>query len=177
MVFDTKPHLMNLKGKQYLPVAPRIAWLREEHPDAIFESELVMLDLEKSLAVFRATVTLPQTGAKATDYGSETERDFPAGWIEKAHTKALGRAIAALGFGTLMAVEFEEGERVVDSPVTPSRTARSARDVAALRGEVAEALSTDAEAASKLPKGPDEMTADELDKTLTWLRNRAKRRR
>jgi hypothetical protein len=192
MAFDPAPHLQKLRGGLlYLPVKNRLMWLREEHPDAIIETEMVHLDLDLQLAVFRARVTLPD-GASATGYGSETERDFPAGWIEKSETKALGRALAALGFGTQFALDLDEGERVVDTPVQPQarqpraglkvvaeRPAEQAAAgddrVAALRGEVTAGLATDRDAASKLPKGADDMTVDELEKTLAWLRNRAKR--
>src|SRR2546423_6428714 len=119
MAFDPTPYLVKVKGGQlYLPVKDRLIWLREEHPDAAIATEMVHLDLELQLAVFRAQVTVPNRGS-ATGYGSETERDFPAGWVEKAETKAIGRALAALGFGTQFALELDEGERVVDTPVTP----------------------------------------------------------
>src|SRR5437763_11957673 len=105
MAFDPQPHLMKVRGGQlYLEVKWRLVWLREEHPDASVEVELTHLDLDGKLAVARATVTLAN-GTKATDIGSETEKDFPAGWIEKASTKAIGRALAALGFGTQFALE------------------------------------------------------------------------
>src|SRR5258708_6253420 len=107
MTFDYKPHLMDLKGKKYLPVAPRIAWLREEHPDAHIETSLIEMDLTSRMAIFRAVVTIPE-GGSATGYGSQTEKSFPLGWVEKAETKAIGRAIAALGYGTLMALELDE---------------------------------------------------------------------
>jgi hypothetical protein len=35
----------------------------------------------------------------------------------KAETKAVGRALAMLGYGTQFAPEMDEGERIVDSPV------------------------------------------------------------
>jgi len=129
MSFDPTLHTMRLKGKEYLPVAARVAWLRAEHPDAIIESELVTLDLDAKLAVFRATVTLPSTGGRATDYGSETAADF-GDFLEKSSTKSIGRACALLGYGTMMALELDEGaERIVDSPVerkaaAPARTAQ-----------------------------------------------------
>jgi hypothetical protein len=183
MSFDPTPHVMKVKGGQlYLPVKYRLMWLREEHPEAEIDTEMVHLDTEKQLAVFRARVTVPGRGL-ATGYGSETERDFPAGWVEKAETKAVGRALAALGFGTQFAVDLDEGERVVDSPVAavPRRNERPGFKVvpdqraAVLREEVEAGLASDADASAKLPKPADEMTADELEKTLTWLRNRARR--
>ncbi len=43
------------------------------------------------------------------------------------------------------------------------------------RAALAAALSADPDATGKLPKAVDAMTAEELDKTLTWLQNRARR--
>ena len=79
----------------YLDVKWRLLWLRKEHPDAEIVTELVQHDPQ--MAIFKATVTVP-TGGKATGYGSETASDFPD-FIEKAETKAIGRALNALGYG------------------------------------------------------------------------------
>src|SRR5207302_3227594 len=91
--------------------------VRTEHPEARIETRLEKH--EDDLAIFRAHVTLPN-GAEATGYGSETAGDWKD-FIEKAETKALGRALAALGFGTQFCedFDFEQGreEKVVDAPV------------------------------------------------------------
>ncbi len=65
----------------------------------------------------KATVVL-STGAEASGYGSETLDDWKD-YIEKAETKAIGRALAALGLGTQFCSDFEFGEpeKVVDAPV------------------------------------------------------------
>lgn len=173
--FDPYSHLEKIKGGAlYLKVMYRLIWLTEDCKSRNVEfevkSEMVHLDLKEKIAVHRCEVYVPGIG-RATDYGSETEKDFPAGWIEKSATKALGRALAQLGYGTQFAIEFDEGERVVDSPARPT-TKVSTDD---LRREVAAGLATDKDAASKLPKPADEMNAEELAKTLSWLRNRAGR--
>ncbi len=211
MAFNPNEHLRKLKGQDYLDVKWRLMWLREDYPDARITTELVRLDLEERLAVFRAEVSIPEKGS-ATGFGSETEKDFPLGWVEKAETKSVGRALAALGFGTQFAVELDEGDRVVDSPVSrpqpaqprptaaptavvsagastaqarpaerggltvvPSDQAPTNDRTVALRQEVGASLAADKEAASRLPKSTDDMNAAELEKTLTWLRNRAQR--
>jgi hypothetical protein len=46
---------------------------------------------------------------------------------------------------------------------------------ARLREQVTAGLTSDKEAAAKLPKTAEDMTVDELEKTLTWLRNRQQR--
>jgi hypothetical protein len=119
--FDASKHLTKLQGKDYLEVKWRLVWLRTEHPDADIETE--MLKCEPELAVFKAIIRIPGGGG-ADGHGSETPKDF-RDFIEKAETKAIGRALAALGFGTQFCDDhnFEAGNlnavqaKVVDSPV------------------------------------------------------------
>ncbi len=116
-VFEPSKYLTQISGRDYLEVKWRLLWLRTEHPDATIDTELVRDD--GTLAVFRARVTLP-TGGSATGWGSESADDF-GDYLEKAETKSLGRALAALGFGTQFCADFDFGAadngRVVDSPV------------------------------------------------------------
>lgn len=105
--FDATKYLRTIKvrggGQQtYLPVAARLLWLRADHPDAQVITEALQLG-EKG-AIFKATVTLP-SGGIAVGHGSETANDS-GDFIEKAETKAIGRALTALGYGT----EFAEGQ-------------------------------------------------------------------
>lgn len=112
--FNPESHMLNLKGKNYLPVAPRIAWFRQEHPDWAIETHQVRL-AEK--AVIMKAVIKDQTGRViATARKKETESGF-SDYIEKAETGAIGRALALCGYGTLQAVEFDEGERLADAPL------------------------------------------------------------
>lgn len=100
-------------GKHYLQVADRIVWFREEYPEGTIETTLVELDRAQAFCMFRARVTTGKGGvAEAT--GTETAKDF-GDYIEKSETKAVGRALGYLGFGTASA-GFEEGQRVVDAP-------------------------------------------------------------
>ncbi len=117
--FDPSRYLRKLGGRDYLEVKWRLLWLRTEHPDAIAQTELVRL--EDGFALFKARVGIPG-GGEATGWGSETRQDF-FDYIEKAETKALGRALAALGFGTQFCEDFDfaagsaGNAHVVDSPV------------------------------------------------------------
>ena len=112
--FDPHPHLIRLGGKQYLPVQARLLWLRTEHPDADLTTDMVE-HVYGEYAVFRAHVAIPGRGS-ASAYGSESRSDFPD-YLEKASTKAVGRALAALGFGTQFACDLDEGTRLADAPV------------------------------------------------------------
>lgn len=114
--FDPGKYLTKVGQADYLEVKWRLVWLREAHPDAAIETELV--SHTDQMAIFRARVTIPG-GGSASGYGSEGYDDFRE-YIEKAETKALGRALAALGFGTQFCPDFDFGGssgKVVDSPI------------------------------------------------------------
>ena len=120
--FDPTPYLRQLRGRgggkaqEYLDVKWRLLWLRREHPNAEITTEHVRLD--ESSAIFRATVILP-AGGSATGYGSETVGDFPD-FIEKAETKAIGRALNALGYGAQFTEAEEEGASATTAPARTS---------------------------------------------------------
>src|SRR5436305_14052886 len=105
--FDPSTRLIKVKGGQlYLQVRDRLIWLREEHPDAQIETYLVNYYPEKEIWVVRAEISYWHDNgqmAKGSGHGQESEKDFPAGALEKAETKAIGRALASLGYGTQFA--------------------------------------------------------------------------
>lgn len=114
MSFNPNEHMMKLKGRDYLQVMWRLVWFREEKPGWMIRTEIVSADDKH--AVFRATIA-DETGAvRSMGHGSESVKDF-GDYLEKAETKAVGRALAMLGYGTQFAPELDEGERIVDSPV------------------------------------------------------------
>ena len=141
--FNPNDHVIQLKSKQgaqdYLPVQWRLVWFREQYPQGTIDTEEMEVDLDREMEVeafvwnaekrrsekvtrrakgyarFKATVT-DGKGGRATGTGSESAADFPD-FVEKAETKAIGRALAALGFGTQFAPELNEEHRIVDSPV------------------------------------------------------------
>jgi hypothetical protein len=142
--FNPREHLIMLKNKQgsseYLPVQHRLVWFRSACPEGTIETEIIHLDLEKEteeemyvwngekkrsekviktargLAVVRATVR-DGKGGIATGTKMEKAASFPD-FLEKSETGAIGRALAALGYGTQFAgLDFNEEHRIVDSPV------------------------------------------------------------
>lgn len=144
-MFNPNSHIIQLKSQQgpkdYLPVAWRLVWFREQCPEGTITTELLDLarseecetevsvwndatkrydkvkKVAKGVAVFRATVT-DGKGASATGTKTENAACFPD-YLEKAETGSIGRALAALGFGTqFTGDELDEGDRLADSPVT-----------------------------------------------------------
>src|SRR5829696_859781 len=118
--FDASRYVVKLRGKEYLEVKWRLLWLRTQHPDAVIETEMISHDPDRQMAIFKARVLIPGAGS-ATGWGQEEAADF-GDFLEKAETKALGRALAALGFGTQFTEDFEFADqdgntRVVDTPI------------------------------------------------------------
>ncbi len=142
MTFNPKEHLMQISKKDYLPVAWRLVWFREECPNGTIDTEEIEVDLDrevqeeipvwsnekrrmekvtktaKGYARFRAVIT-DGKGGRATGTKSENAASFPD-FIEKAETGSIGRALAALGYGTQFAPELDEGQRIADAPVQRS---------------------------------------------------------
>lgn len=118
--FNPKEHMMKLKGKDYLEVKWRLVWFREDHPDYGIHTEL--LEMDDKHAVFKASITNAEGRHVSSGTGSESVKDF-GDFIEKAETKAVGRALAMFGYGTQFDPDLEEGNRIVDAPVDFQKTA------------------------------------------------------
>jgi hypothetical protein len=164
--FNPNEHLLQIKSgsqgelRDYLPVQWRLVWFREQCPQGSIETEMVHLDLEreteeeyygynsetrrnermvrraKGFVIFRAVVK-DGRGGMATGTKSEKAASFPD-FIEKAETGAIGRALAALGFGTQFAPELDEEHRIVDAPVErrgPAGPSSSAMGTASANGD------------------------------------------
>jgi hypothetical protein len=125
----------------------RLVWFREQCPHGTIDTEEIEVDLDREMeeegyawnnetrrsekvmkrakgyARYRAIVT-DGKGGRATGTKSEKAVSFPD-FIEKAETGAIGRALAALGYGTQFAPELNEEHRIVDAPVERSSYASS----------------------------------------------------
>jgi len=134
---DEKGKMVRVED-DYLEVKHRIRWFRDRYPQGTIGTEELCVDLDREVTVeksrwnsgrkefytvtgkgyarIRATVCTGE-GGLATGTKSETAADFPD-FVEKAETGAIGRALAALGFGTqFTGDELDEGARMVDAPV------------------------------------------------------------
>ena len=128
-----RKHLLKVQGgKLYLPAAFRIVWFRDECPDWGVTTDLIEGGQEAGFATVKASVYNPEGRVVATGHKTETRQDFPAGWVEKAETGAVARALALVGFGTQFSPELDD-DVFADSPlpVTSTRSAvvRSPRPV------------------------------------------------
>src|SRR5260370_4198186 len=144
--FNPNGHVIETKSKkglaEYLPVQWRIVWFRYECAEGSIETEPVQIDLDREteeegfawneekrrsekvikrangFAMFRAVV---KNGKGGIGTGTKSEKAASLhDYIEKAETGAIGRALAALGYGTQFAPELNEEHRIVDAPVNRS---------------------------------------------------------
>jgi hypothetical protein len=129
----TELPFLNLKGKEYLQVAHRLLWFREEHPTWSIKSEIV--EITDAFAIMKAIIINDDGSLIQTAHGHEDKKDFND-FIEKAETKAIGRALGMAGYGTQFAPEFDEQHRLVDSPQEP-KTAHGSKSAVPSHGTVA----------------------------------------
>jgi hypothetical protein len=185
--FDPQSRLIKVKGGQlYLQVRDRLIWLRQEHPEARIETSLLDYVPSEKMFIVHARIEITvfdsATGnpvqAVASGIAQETDADFSGNACEKAETKAIGRALGSLGYGTSFALEFDEGDRFAEAPVTPrpSSSPTDPTDIAALRAEVESLLAQAPALAKKLTDsgrpGPDKQDATQLTLTRDWLRRK-----
>ncbi|HEX2949017.1 MAG TPA: hypothetical protein VHV83_05550 [Armatimonadota bacterium] len=169
--FTPADYTIDLKGKDYLPVAARVKWFRTVFPNGTIETEEVCVDLDRPFtkgsskvygyARFRATVR--DADGRILGQGTKTENaanffDF----VEKAETGAIGRALAASGFGTELDQDLDEG-RVVDAPRERKRPLATHAPHAG--------TNSGPRMASQRPTGPTMLQPDILE----WLDQQAKR--
>lgn len=129
MPFDPSAHLIQLPQRkkddhgrwvttceQYLPVKWRLCWFREKFPHGTILTEAILLDWDKGIAIHKATVG-DGAGGIAMGTGSETREGFQD-FVEKSESRAIGRALAALGIGTqFVGNELDEGDHIADAGV------------------------------------------------------------
>ena len=122
--FNPSDFTIDLKGKDYLPVAARVKWFRTIHPQGTIETNEVCVDLDRpftksSVKVFgyaRFHATVRDAEGRILGQGTKTENAANFfDYVEKAETGSIGRALASAGFGTELDQDLDEG-RVVDAP-------------------------------------------------------------
>jgi hypothetical protein len=170
--FKPTEFTIDLNGKEYLPVAARVKWFRAVHPYGCIETHEVAVELDRPFskgsakvtgyARFHATVRDAEGRVLGQGTKTETAANF-FDYVEKAETGAIGRALAAAGFGTELDGELDEG-RVVDAP--RERRGRAGSPRVASQRPVGPTHLGNATPATDLRLQPD---------VLDWLGQQAKR--
>ena len=109
---EIKARMMKVTGKDYLPALVRIMWFRDDHPDWRIITEIVNNDDEKALV--KASIYNSEGILVSTAHKTQSRKQFPMGYVEKAETGAVGRALAYVGYGSLSEGDDDD---VCDAPV------------------------------------------------------------
>jgi hypothetical protein len=114
-----KAGTIKLQGKDYLQVAHRVAIMRAEHPDWGIETGYISNQFgDETLLAARCAIidssgrTLATATKTVVKGGRGPAAKFP---LEMAETGAIGRALAACGYGTLSG-DLNEGDQIADAP-------------------------------------------------------------
>jgi len=118
---------IKVSGKDYLQVQGRILMFRQDHPTGQIHTEYITQGTEPDNPRYlaRAIVLVNDkpvsVGHKMVklDATRGPGKDWP---FEMAETGAIGRALGALGYGTLSG-DFDEvaADQIADAPVDPKR--------------------------------------------------------
>ncbi|SRR6266436_769431 len=121
MPFDVQDRIIKIRTKQglkeYLEVKHRIAWFRAAWPHGNIKTHCERLDLEKRVAVFSAEI-VDGEGGSACGHGSYSYEEKHPDFVEMAETRAVGRALEMLGFGTTAASQLDENVDTEEAVIT-----------------------------------------------------------
>lgn len=124
MAFNAADHMIKMQGRDYLPVAARVLWMRQDHPawsiitepapigNAAYMRATIMDDGGRVLATAHKAVRADARGAVG---------QYP---VEAAETGAVGRALGLCGYGTLAGDLGDDvvSDQLSDAPTAPRQT-------------------------------------------------------
>lgn len=142
----TELPFLNLRGKEYLQVAYRIVWFREEHP--FWPIKIEIEDKTDKFVTCKATVCNEKGDVIQEAHKTEHFAEFHDA-LEKAETGAIGRALANMGYGTAYAQEIlsHEGDDIEKPKLVDTPLVRTAKEVV----EISKSI-TDTNKTVPLPK-------------------------
>lgn len=117
LTFAPADHMVKLQGKDYLLVAARVLWARQEHADWSIVTEPTLIG---DAIYMRATIMDGDGRVLATAHkavrrdGRGAVGQYP---VEAAETGAIGRALGLCGYGTLAGDLGEDDAEIADAPV------------------------------------------------------------
>ena len=114
--------IVNIRGKEYQTVALRVQKFREQHPDWSIITALISRDAET--VVMLASVMNEQNRIIATGHAEEfrnASQINSTSALENCETSAIGRALAAAGFGGTEFASANEVQNAIHQQSNPEK--------------------------------------------------------
>ena len=114
--------IVNIRGKEYQTVALRVQKFREQHPDWSIITALISRDAET--VVMLASVMNDQNRIIATGHAEEfrsASQINSTSALENCETSAIGRALAAAGFGGTEFASANEVQNAIHQQSNPDK--------------------------------------------------------
>lgn len=169
------PYMTKLKGKDYMIVAGRVMWFRDDMPNGSIITNAILAGNQvvgiKAEIVDSDNVVLA-SGLATVRAGQGTS--WQGRELEKAETAAIGRALAHAGYGTQFALsDMDEGDYLADSPVTRPAGNTSAKMAIwnALRNDsdIKSAYADEAVLRDRVGFYPEDVVASGFNAVKSWL--------
>jgi aminopeptidase N len=124
--------IVNIRGKEYQTVALRVQKFREEHPDWEISTEII--EANEKLVIMQARIYNTECRCIATGHAEEfraASQINSTSALENAETSAIGRALAAAGWG---GTEFASANEVQNAIHQQNKKVDSTNFVEQIRG-------------------------------------------
>lgn len=129
--------IVNIHGKEYQTVAYRVQKLREAHPDWSIQTHLVARD--DASVVMMASIMDDKDRVLGTGYAEEFRASShinKTSALENAETSAIGRALAAAGYGGTEYASANEVQTAIQTQgIPPEDVLRACASLAELQQE------------------------------------------
>jgi hypothetical protein len=139
--------IVNIRGKEYQTVALRVQKFREEHPEWELSTEII--EANEKLVIMQARIYNYDGKCIATGHAEEfrsASQINSTSALENAETSAIGRALAAAGWGGTEFASANEVQNAIhqqNKKVDPTNFVeqiRGAKDVSELKTHFANAF-------------------------------------
>lgn len=121
--------IVNIKGKEYQTVALRVQKFREAHPDWELSTEIIKAD--DTVVIMQARIYTDLGKCIATGHAEEfraSSQINSTSALENAETSAIGRCLAAAGWGGMEFGSANEVQNAIHQQATPKKRAAKSKD-------------------------------------------------
>ena len=121
--------IVNIKGKEYQTVALRVQKFREAHPDWELSTEIIKAD--DTVVIMQARIYTDLGKCIATGHAEEfraSSQINSTSALENAETSAIGRCLAAAGWGGMEFGSANEVQNAIHQQATPKKRATKTKE-------------------------------------------------